>query len=47
MTYDAKIRQFSGVPVEGEHELSVRVTDARGETAMGVLSFNVVPRVSQ
>ncbi|WP_332302070.1 putative Ig domain-containing protein [Rhizobium sp. GR12] len=45
MTYDAANRQFSGVPVPGEHELSVRVTDTgTGQTATGVLSFNVEAR---
>lgn len=42
MTYDATARQFSGVPVQGEHELSVSVRDAgTGQTATGVLSFNI------
>ena len=42
MAYDAAARQFSGVPVVGDHELSVRVTDAEtGQTATGVLSFNI------
>ncbi|MDH7806842.1 MULTISPECIES: hypothetical protein [unclassified Rhizobium] len=42
MTYDAAARQFSGVPVVGDHELSVHVTDAEtGQTATGVLSFNI------
>ncbi|NRF10808.1 hypothetical protein [Agrobacterium pusense] len=45
MTYDAAARQFSGVPVVGEHELSVRVTDAgTGQSSTGVLSFNVEAR---
>ncbi|MCZ7932357.1 hypothetical protein O9X90_08545 [Agrobacterium leguminum] len=45
MTYNAAARQFSGIPVEGEHELSVRVTDAgTGQSATGILSFNVEPR---
>jgi len=42
MTYDAANRQFSGVPVAGEHELAVRVTDAgTGQSATGILTFNV------
>lgn len=45
MTYDAASRQFSGVPVQGEHELAVRVTDAgTGQSATGILSFNVESR---
>ncbi|MFS8121980.1 putative Ig domain-containing protein [Rhizobium sp. BR 250] len=45
MTYNAANRQFSGVPVEGEYELAVRVTDAEtGQTATGILSFNVESR---
>ncbi|WP_449094030.1 putative Ig domain-containing protein [Rhizobium sp. A41-96] len=45
MTYDPKTRQFSGVPIAGEHELAVRVTDAgTGQTATGVLTFNIEPR---
>lgn len=45
MTYDAAARQFSGIPVQGEHELAVRVTDAgTGQSATGILSFNVEPR---
>ncbi|MBO0127132.1 hypothetical protein [Agrobacterium sp. OT33] len=45
MTYDAAARQFSGVPVQGEHELAVRVTDAgTGQSATGILSFNVESR---
>ncbi len=42
MTYNAANRQFSGVPVAGEHELEVRVTDAgTGQTATGILSFAI------
>ncbi|TCL72131.1 putative Ig domain-containing protein [Rhizobium sp. BK251] len=45
MTYDAASCQFSGVPVPGEHELSVRVTDAgTGQSATGILSFNIDTR---
>ncbi|MBY5894887.1 hypothetical protein HFN45_16075 [Rhizobium leguminosarum] len=45
MTYDPQTRQFSGMPVAGQHELAVRVTDARtGQTATGVLTFNIEPR---
>lgn len=45
MTYDAANRQFSGVPVAGEHELAVRVTDAgTGQSATGILTFNVESR---
>lgn len=45
MIYDAANRQFKGVPVAGEHELSVRVTDAgTGQTATGVLTFKVLSR---
>jgi hypothetical protein len=45
MTYDAAARQFSGVPVQGEHELAVRVTDAgTGQSATGILTFNVESR---
>lgn len=45
MIYDAGTRQFSGVPVAGEHELSVRVTDAgTGQTATGILTFNIDAR---
>jgi hypothetical protein len=45
MSYDAVARQFSGVPVQGEHELAVRVSDAgTGQSATGILSFNVESR---
>lgn len=45
MTYDPQTRQFSGVPVAGQHELAVSVTDAgTGQQANGVLSFNVEAR---
>jgi len=45
MAFNPKTHQFSGVPVEGEHELAVRVTDAgTGQTATGILSFNVESR---
>ncbi|MBB4283908.1 hypothetical protein GGE43_004745 [Agrobacterium tumefaciens] len=45
MTYDAANRQFSGVPVAGEHELAVRVTVAgTGQSATGILTFNVESR---
>ncbi len=45
MTYDAGARQFSGIPVAGEHELAVRVTDAgTGQSATGILSFKVESR---
>jgi hypothetical protein len=45
MTYDPKTREFSGIPVAGEHELAVRVMDARtGQTATGILSFNIEAR---
>ena len=45
MTYDTANRQFSGVPVAGEHELAVRVTDTgTGQSATGILTFNVESR---
>ncbi|MDE1993163.1 MAG: hypothetical protein KGI75_11725 [Rhizobiaceae bacterium] len=45
MTYNAANHKFSGVPVPGEHELSVRVTDAgTGQSATGILSFNIDAR---
>lgn len=45
MTYDPQTRQFSGMPVAGQHELAVSVTDAgTGQQANGVLSFNVETR---
>ncbi|UYZ07417.1 putative Ig domain-containing protein [Agrobacterium salinitolerans] len=45
MTYDPKTGQFSGVPVAGQHELAVSVTDAgTGQQANGVLSFDVQAR---
>ncbi|MDX3977149.1 hypothetical protein [Shinella sp.] len=45
MTYDAANRQFSGVPLAGEHELAVRVRDVgTGQTATGVLTMNIESR---
>jgi hypothetical protein len=45
MTYDPKTLEFSGIPVAGEHELSVSVTDAgTGQSATGILSFNIDAR---
>lgn len=45
MTYDPQTRQFSGMPLAGQHELAVSVTDAgTGQQANGVLSFNVETR---
>lgn len=45
MTYDPKTREFSGIPVAGEHELSVRTTDTgTGQTATGILRFNIEAR---
>lgn len=45
MTYDPKTREFSGVPVAGEHELAVRVMDVgTGQTAMGILTLNIDAR---
>lgn len=45
MTYDPKTREFSGVPVAGEHELSVRTADTgTGQTATGILTFNIEAR---
>ncbi|MBX5235303.1 hypothetical protein HJC02_24005 [Rhizobium sp. NLR4a] len=45
MTYYPKAREFSGVPVAGEHELAVRVTDAgTGQPATGIISFNIDSR---
>ncbi len=45
MTYDPKTREFSGIPVAGEHELAVRVTDAgTGQSATGVLSISIDAR---
>lgn len=45
MTYDPQTRQFSGVPVPGQHELAVSVTDAgTGQKANGVLTFDVEAR---
>lgn len=45
MTYDPKTREFSGIPVAGEHELAVRVTDTgTGQTATGVLTMNIESR---
>ena len=45
MTYDPQARQFSGVPVAGEHEIAVRVTDVgTGQSATGVLTFNIETR---
>ncbi|MBW9063826.1 hypothetical protein JNB71_10885 [Rhizobium herbae] len=45
MTYDPKTREFTGVPVAGDHELAVRVTDAgTGQSATGVLTFNIEAR---
>lgn len=42
MTYDPETREFSGIPVAGEHELSVSVTDAgTGQTATGILTFYI------
>ncbi|CAM3540551.1 hypothetical protein G6L26_008610 [Agrobacterium radiobacter] len=42
MAFNPKTHQFSGVPVEGEDELAVRVTDAgTGQTATGILSFAI------
>lgn len=45
MTYDPQTRQFSGVPVAGQHELAVSVVDAgTGQQANGVLSLNIETR---
>ncbi len=45
MTYDAFNRQFSGVPLAGDHELAVRVADAgTGQSATGILTFNIEAR---
>lgn len=45
MIYDPKTHQFSGVPVAGQHELAVTVTDVgTGQQANGVLTFNVESR---
>jgi len=45
MTYNPTTREFSGIPVAGEHELAVRVMDVgTGQTATGVLSFNIDAR---
>lgn len=45
MIYDAKTRQFSGVPIAGQHELAVSVVDAgTGQQANGVLSLNIDAR---
>ncbi|ANM16917.1 cadherin-like domain-containing protein [Rhizobium sp. N541] len=45
MTYDPKTREFSGVPLAGEHELAVKVMDAgTGQTATGILDFEIEER---
>lgn len=45
MTYDAQNNQFSGVPIAGHHELSVRATDAgTGQMATGILDFDIRAR---
>jgi hypothetical protein len=45
MTYDPKTREFSGVPMAGEHELAARVMDVgTGQTAMGILTLNIDAR---
>ncbi|MBB3743512.1 hypothetical protein FHX10_003011 [Rhizobium sp. BK591] len=45
MTYNPKTREFSGVPLAGEHELAVKVMDAgTGQTATGILDFEIEER---
>ncbi|RCW23178.1 hypothetical protein DFR48_10747 [Ciceribacter lividus] len=45
MTYDPKTREFTGVPVPGQHELAVSVTDAgTGQQTSGVLTMNIESR---
>lgn len=45
MTYDAAARQFSGLPVAGEHEVAVSVMDTgTGQTATGILNFDIQAR---
>ncbi|TAY24453.1 hypothetical protein ELH92_25865 [Rhizobium ruizarguesonis] len=44
MTYNPKTREFSGIPVAGEHERRQSDGHRTGQRATGILSFNIEAR---